>query len=56
VFAVIRGLDDFHREITAQDYRFLRPGIEAAPWGDRVMEIIDPFGHRIRFSESDGAG
>jgi len=32
----------------------MRPGIEDAPWNARVMEVIDPFGNRIRFSEAKG--
>lgn len=45
------GLDSFHSEITAKTYSYLNPGIEVQPWGSRVMEVIDPFGNRIRFSE-----
>jgi len=45
------GLDTYHREITAKGYRFMRPGIEVAPWNARVMEVIDPFGNRLRFNE-----
>ena len=45
------GLEDYHREITAKGYRFMRPGIEIAPWNARVMEVIDPFGNRLRFNE-----
>lgn len=29
----------------------MRPGIEVAPWNARVMEVIDPFGSRLRFNE-----
>ena len=29
----------------------MRPGIEVAPWNARVMEVIDPFGNRLRFNE-----
>ena len=54
VFVDLHGLDEFHREITARPYRFLRPGIEEAPWGARVMTLTDPFGNRIRFSEQVG--
>ena len=46
------GLDDFHREISGRGYRYLRPGIEEMPWGMREMQVIDPFGNRIRFSEA----
>ena len=44
-------LEDFHREITARGYRFMRPGIEPTPWRSRLMEVIDPFGNRLRFDE-----
>ena len=44
-------LEAYHREITAKGYRFMRPGIEVAPWNARVMEVIDPFGNRLRFNE-----
>ena len=33
----------------------MRPGIEVAPWNARVMEMIDPFGNRLRFNEPIGA-
>jgi catechol 2,3-dioxygenase-like lactoylglutathione lyase family enzyme len=45
------GLEAYHREITAKGYHFMRPGIEVAPWNARVMEVIDPFGNRLRFNE-----
>jgi catechol 2,3-dioxygenase-like lactoylglutathione lyase family enzyme len=51
VFVETHGLDDFHREITAKGYGYLRPGIEQTSWNTRVMEVVDPFGNRIRFSE-----
>ena len=51
VFVETTGLDAFHAEVTAKRYKYLRPGIEDAPWGARVMTVIDPFSNRIRFSE-----
>jgi catechol 2,3-dioxygenase-like lactoylglutathione lyase family enzyme len=45
-------LEDFHREITAKGYRFMRPGIEPTPWGSKLMEVTDPFGNRLRFDEN----
>jgi uncharacterized glyoxalase superfamily protein PhnB len=44
------GLEEYHHEITAKGYRFMRPGIEVAPWKARVMEVTDPFGNRLRFN------
>jgi len=29
----------------------MRPGIERAPWNADVMEVVDPFGNRLRFKE-----
>ena len=49
VYVHTTGLEDFHREITAKGYRFMRPGIEPAPWGENIVEVTDPFGNRIRF-------
>ncbi|MCI0548773.1 MAG: VOC family protein [Candidatus Rokubacteria bacterium] len=45
------GLDALHREISARNYPYMRPGIERMPWHARVMEVVDPFGNRLRFSE-----
>ena len=48
---VAPGLGAYDRTITAKGYRFMRPGIEVAPWNVRVMKVIDPFGNRLRFNE-----
>ncbi|WP_029007353.1 glyoxalase superfamily protein [Azospirillum halopraeferens] len=54
VFVPMTGLADFHREIAATGYPYMRPGIERAPWNADVMEVTDPFGNRLRFSEDRG--
>jgi hypothetical protein len=51
VFVEMAGLNAFHAEVTEKHYKYLRPGIEDAPWGARVMTVTDPFSNRIRFSE-----
>jgi hypothetical protein len=44
------GIREFHRELTARDYRYMKPGIEKE--GDRLeVQVIDPFNNRIRFME-----
>ena len=48
---MMQGLEEFHREITSKGYRFMRPGIEATPWGTLETGVIDPFGNFIRFCE-----
>ncbi|MFK3780077.1 glyoxalase superfamily protein [Agrobacterium sp. NPDC089420] len=50
IFVTMRGVRAFQQELAAQDYRFMKPGVEELPWGD-VMEVTDPFGNRIRFCE-----
>jgi len=51
VFLRITGLEDYHRQITATGYAFLRPGIERTFHGSNCMTVIDPFGNRILFDE-----
>jgi catechol 2,3-dioxygenase-like lactoylglutathione lyase family enzyme len=52
VFVWMTGLEEFHKEITAKNYGYLRPGVERAFYDARCMEVIDPFGNRIRFNEA----
>jgi hypothetical protein len=52
VFLRVTGLDEYHREISAKGYGYLRPGIEPTCHNSNCMEVIDPFGNRIRFDES----
>lgn len=54
VYVRMKGLERYHEELAAKTYSFLNPGIEVQPWGSRVMEVIDPFGNRIRFAEDIG--
>lgn len=49
----VSGLAAFHAEITAKSYGHLRPDIKKTFHHSRQMEVIDPFGNRIRFDEPD---
>jgi catechol 2,3-dioxygenase-like lactoylglutathione lyase family enzyme len=51
VYVRTTGLAAFHREITAKDYPFMRPGLERTPWRSMLMELTDPFHNRLRFDE-----
>lgn len=55
LYVPMTGLDEFHREISAKKYKYNRPGVELMPWNARVMQVHDPFGNRIRFSEAVAA-
>jgi catechol 2,3-dioxygenase-like lactoylglutathione lyase family enzyme len=52
-FVPMEGVAAFHAELTAKGYARNRPGLEALPWG-RQVEVIDPFGNRLRFCERRG--
>jgi uncharacterized glyoxalase superfamily protein PhnB len=51
-FVRVTGLDEYHQEISAKGYGHMRPGIERTFYGSKCMEVIDPFGNRIRFDEA----
>ncbi|MYN19039.1 VOC family protein [Rugamonas sp. FT107W] len=47
------GLDEYHAQLTAKQYKHARPGIEAMPWGSREMSIKDPSGNRLTFVSTE---
>ncbi len=51
VHIVTEGLDGFHAELMGQRYSYARPGIEDTPWGERQMQVADPFGNTLVFAE-----
>jgi uncharacterized glyoxalase superfamily protein PhnB len=51
VFVWMTGIEEFHREITSKGYKYLRPGIETTFYKAKCVQVIDPFGNRIRFNE-----
>lgn len=53
IFVWVTDVAAIHREITARDYRFLKPGLQDAPWG-RELQLTDPFSNRITLCERPG--
>ena len=49
-------VEELHRELAAKEYKYNRPGLEAAPWGAVCFEVIDPFGNKILFNRSANEG
>jgi Glyoxalase superfamily protein len=46
----MKGIRDFHRELSGKNYRYLKPCLEDE--GTRLeVEVIDPFSNHIRFME-----
>ncbi|QDU27346.1 Glyoxalase-like domain protein [Anatilimnocola aggregata] len=56
VFIRVAGLEEYHREITGKNYGYMRPGIAKTFHQSKGMEVIDPFGNRLRFDESMVSG
>lgn len=48
---MMRGVREFHREISSREYRYMRPGLETTEWGTIETGAIDPFGNMLRFCE-----
>lgn len=51
VFVEMTGIEALHKQLSAADYRYNKPGLEDVPWDARMVEVVDPFGNRIRFNE-----
>src|SRR3954463_12733442 len=52
VFVWVAGVEEFHRGLSGKGYGYLWPGLETTVYGSRCVEVIDPFGNRIRFNEA----
>jgi uncharacterized glyoxalase superfamily protein PhnB len=55
VFVETQDIDGLHRELTEKSYKYMRPGIESAPWGARILTVTDPFANKIIFNETNPA-
>lgn len=45
----VGDVDTYHKEITAREYGYARPGVKNQPWNSRDMTITDPFGNKLTF-------
>lgn len=45
------GVEAFHKELAAKNYRCMRPGLETTPRQTLEIGVIGPFGNSIRFCE-----
>lgn len=43
--------DSLYQEISEKNYKYNRPGIDVASWGNRTFTVIDPFSNQILFNE-----
>ena len=54
VFIPIDDIEKYQKELSAKKYKYLRPGVETASWHAKLMELLDPFGNRLRFHQELG--
>jgi uncharacterized glyoxalase superfamily protein PhnB len=52
VFVNVSELDQLFAHVTSKPYKYNKPSIEDAPWGDRCFTVTDPFSNRILFNEA----
>ncbi len=50
-FVNVKGIDALHEEVTSRRYKYNKPEIEVAPWGDRGFTVTDPFSNKVLFNE-----
>jgi catechol 2,3-dioxygenase-like lactoylglutathione lyase family enzyme len=50
-YVYMTGVHDLHRELSAKNYRYMRPGLQEQEWGMTELGVIDPFNNRITFGE-----
>ncbi len=55
VFLRCTGLQDWYAHLAAKNYPYQRSGliVKDAFWGGIYMDLIDPFGNRLLFSENN---
>jgi hypothetical protein len=45
----VKGVEKYHEDLAAKNYKYLWPGIGTTPGNSRCLNVIDPFGNKIRF-------
>jgi catechol 2,3-dioxygenase-like lactoylglutathione lyase family enzyme len=51
VYVAMQGVREFHEELAAKKYKYYRPHVEETPWDTWAMDLLDPFGNKLRFNE-----
>ena len=53
-YVTVDDIETLHAELTGRGYSYGKPTIELVPWG-RSLQVHDPFGNRLRFTELNRA-
>ncbi|MBR7800554.1 glyoxalase superfamily protein [Undibacterium fentianense] len=52
IFVRVKHFEKWFEAINARPYKYNRPTIEMASWGDRTFTVTDPFSNRLLFNET----
>jgi catechol 2,3-dioxygenase-like lactoylglutathione lyase family enzyme len=47
------GVHELHAELSAKNYAYWRPGITQTFWGTAQLNLLDPFGNKLRLCEPE---
>jgi hypothetical protein len=51
VYVEMTGVHELHADLRSKTFIDLRPGIVETPWNTFALDLIDPFGNRLRLNE-----
>lgn len=51
IYVEIEGIQELHKDLRSKTFIDLRPEIEEMPWNAYALNLIDPFGNRLRLNE-----
>ncbi|HFK5528027.1 TPA: glyoxalase superfamily protein [Elizabethkingia anophelis] len=51
IFIWYDGIEDFHRELSAKDYKYNKPGLQETFYEALSFTVTDPFGNSIIFNQ-----
>lgn len=50
IFVNVSDVEALFQELDGKQYKYNRPALETAPWGDQCFTVIDPFSNKVLFN------
>lgn len=50
-FIIFENLRAYHKILIDKNYKYYKPGLGMAPWNALCMDVTDPFGNNLSFTE-----
>ncbi|GAA4868887.1 glyoxalase superfamily protein [Paenibacillus vulneris] len=48
-----KHIEALYARLSAKQYKYMKPGLETAPWGAKEITVLDPAGNRLIFYEHE---